>query len=52
MKKLLLLLALVLLMAPAAVFAQKTTINFVVWNYSLETIQDNLGKFMSANPDI
>ncbi len=52
MKKLLVLLALVLFVLPAAVFAQKTTINFVVWNYSLETIQDNLAKFESANPTI
>jgi multiple sugar transport system substrate-binding protein len=33
-------------------FAADTTINFVVWNYSLETIQDNIGKFEAANPGV
>jgi multiple sugar transport system substrate-binding protein len=35
---------------PAA--AQDTTIEFVVWNYSLETIQDNVKQFEAANPGI
>jgi multiple sugar transport system substrate-binding protein len=28
------------------------TLDFVVWNYSLETIQDNIGKFEAANSKI
>ena len=32
--------------------AQDTTLEFVVWNYSLETIQDNVKKFEAANPGI
>ena len=34
-------------------FAQAATeLDFVVWNYSLETIQDNIKKFAAANPGI
>ena len=29
-----------------------TDLNFVVWNYSLDTIQDNIAKFEAANPGI
>jgi multiple sugar transport system substrate-binding protein len=32
--------------------AQDLTLEFVVWNYSLETIQDNVKKFEEANPGI
>lgn len=32
--------------------ASKVTLEFVVWNYSLETIQDNIKKFEALNPDI
>jgi multiple sugar transport system substrate-binding protein len=32
--------------------ADPITLEFVVWNYSLETIQDNIEKFEAANPDI
>jgi multiple sugar transport system substrate-binding protein len=28
------------------------TLDFVVWSYSIETIQDNIGRFEDANPDI
>jgi multiple sugar transport system substrate-binding protein len=35
---------------PAA--AQDVTLEFVVWNYSLETIQDNVAQFEAANPGI
>jgi multiple sugar transport system substrate-binding protein len=35
---------------PAA--AQDVTLEFVVWNYSLETIQDNIRLFEEANPGI
>jgi len=35
-----------------AVVAQETTLEFVVWNYSLETIQDNVREFEAANPGI
>ena len=37
---------------PAIAFAQKVTLEFVVWNYSLETIQDNIAQFEQANPNI
>jgi multiple sugar transport system substrate-binding protein len=53
MKKSLLGLGLVLLLLmPALAFAQKVTLEFVVWNYSLETIQDNISQFEAANPNI
>jgi len=32
--------------------AEDLTLDFVVWNYSLETIQDNVKKFEEANPGI
>lgn len=32
--------------------AQDVTLEFVVWNYSLETIQDNIRLFEEANPGI
>jgi multiple sugar transport system substrate-binding protein len=39
--------------APAPLLAEDTTaLEFVVWNYSLETIQDNIKLFKSANPNI
>jgi multiple sugar transport system substrate-binding protein len=33
-------------------FAEDVTLEFVVWNYSLETIQDNVKKFEAENPGI
>ena len=35
-----------------SVAAQDVTLEFVVWNYSLDTIQDNVAKFEAANPGI
>ena len=36
---------------PLRLSAQSTTdLNFVVWNYSLDTIQDNIARFEAANP--
>jgi multiple sugar transport system substrate-binding protein len=32
--------------------AEDVTLEFVVWNYSLETIQDNVAKFETENPAI
>ena len=32
--------------------AKDITLEFVVWNYSLDTIQDNVAKFEAANPGI
>lgn len=32
--------------------AEDITLEFVVWNYSLDTIQDNIAKFEEANPGI
>ena len=32
--------------------AEDLTLEFVVWNYSLETIQDNVKQFEQANPGI
>ena len=32
--------------------AEDVTLEFVVWNYSLETIQDNVAKFEAENPGI
>jgi multiple sugar transport system substrate-binding protein len=38
---------------PTRTFAQASTeLNFVVWNYSLETIQDNIKKFQVVNPGV
>lgn len=39
-----------LLTLPAA--AQDLTLEFVVWNYSLETVQDNVAQFEAENPGI
>jgi len=39
-----------LLAGPAA--AQDITLEFVVWNYSLDTIEDNVRQFEEANPGI
>ena len=36
----------------AASAAEDITLEFVVWNYSLDTIQDNVKKFEAANPGI
>jgi multiple sugar transport system substrate-binding protein len=52
MKRIVWLLALAILLLPALAFAQKVTLEFVVWNYSLETIQDNIAQFEAANPNI
>lgn len=52
MKRLAILVGLVLLLLPVCVFAQKVSLEFVVWNYSLETIQDNIDQFQAANPNI
>ena len=35
---------------PAA--AKDITLEFTVWNYSLDTVQDNVAKFEAANPGI
>ena len=32
--------------------AEDITLEFVVWNYSLETLQDNVKQFEAANPGI
>ena len=52
MKRFVWLLALAILLVPVFAFAQKVTLEFVVWNYSLETIQDNIAQFEQANPNI
>ena len=44
-------------LAGAAILAQPAsaedlTLEFVVWNYSLDTIQDNVRQFEAANPGI
>lgn len=41
-----------LAMSPMRAMAQDASLNFVVWNYSLETVQDNIAKFEAANPGI
>ena len=52
MKKVLWLTALaVLLLLPMTSFAQ-VTLEFVVWSYSIDTIQDNIKQFETANPGI
>src|SRR5690606_12493626 len=33
-------------------FAEDLTLEFIVWNYSLETVQDNVKKFEAENPGI
>jgi multiple sugar transport system substrate-binding protein len=48
-----LVLAAALLAAPIAdAGAQDITLEFVVWNYSLDTIEDNVRQFEEANPGI
>lgn len=42
----------ILTAAAAQALAEKVNLEFVVWNYSLDTIQDNVAKFEQANPDI
>jgi multiple sugar transport system substrate-binding protein len=38
---------------PLRLVAQDATnLNFVVWNYSLDTIQDNIGKFEAEHPGV
>ncbi|HET6520624.1 MAG TPA: extracellular solute-binding protein, partial [Geminicoccaceae bacterium] len=36
----------------ATAAAEDVTLEFVVWNYSLETIQDNVKRFEEQNPGI
>src|SRR6185295_18599185 len=40
------------LAAAQPVLADDITLEFTVWNYSLETIKDNIAKFEAANPGI
>jgi multiple sugar transport system substrate-binding protein len=46
--------ALVLVMATggAGVAQEEVNLNFVVWSYSIETIQDNINLFQEANPGV
>jgi multiple sugar transport system substrate-binding protein len=39
-------------LAVAPAFAEDITLEFTVWNYSLDTIQDNAKKFEAENPGI
>ena len=39
-------------LAAQPALAQDITLEFVVWNYSLETVQDNVRQFEEANPGI
>lgn len=39
-------------LAVQPVLAQDVTLEFVVWNYSLETVLDNVAQFEAANPGI
>jgi multiple sugar transport system substrate-binding protein len=41
-----------MVMAAPAANAEDITLEFVVWNYSLDTIQDNIKKFEAENPGI
>jgi multiple sugar transport system substrate-binding protein len=52
LRKLLAATALVSGLAAQSALAQDLTLEFVVWNYSLETIQDNIAKFEAENPGI
>jgi multiple sugar transport system substrate-binding protein len=52
MRKLLTAAALAAGLVPQPAFAQDLTLEFVVWNYSLETVQDNVRAFEEANPGI
>jgi multiple sugar transport system substrate-binding protein len=38
--------------APATAVKPAGTLDFVVWSYSIETIQDNIRRFERANPDV
>src|SRR4051812_12410161 len=40
------------IMAGGPAFAEDITLEFTVWNYSLDTIQDNARKFEAENPGI
>ena len=51
-RKLLAALALASGFAAQPALAEDLTLEFVVWNYSLETIQDNVQQFEQANPGI
>ncbi|WEX74713.1 sugar ABC transporter substrate-binding protein [Sinorhizobium numidicum] len=51
-RKLLAAAAVALGLAAQPALAQNLTLEFVVWNYSLETIQDNVRLFEEANPGI
>ncbi|HEX7003678.1 MAG TPA: extracellular solute-binding protein [Trueperaceae bacterium] len=42
----------VLVLALLSIGFAQTDINFAVWNYSLDTVQDNIAKFEEAHPDI
>src|SRR5262249_56306817 len=46
------LLAVQLWAGPTPAQAEDITLQFTVWNYSLDTIQDNARKFEEANPGI
>lgn len=52
MRKLLTAAALASGLASQPALAQDLTLEFVVWNYSLETVQDNVRAFEEANPGI
>lgn len=52
MKRFASILGFVLLLIPTLSFSQKVNLQFVVWNYSLDTIQDNIKQFEAANPNI
>src|SRR5215510_11509645 len=43
---------LTLLTAVGYVVAQGVDLHFVVWSYSIETIQDNIKQFEEANPGV
>jgi multiple sugar transport system substrate-binding protein len=45
-------LAATLAIAPASTARADVTLEFVVWNYSLETIEDNIRQFEEENPGI
>ncbi len=52
LRKLLTASALAVGIAAQPALAQDLTLEFVVWNYSLETVQDNVAKFEAENPGI
>ena len=51
-RKLLAAMALASGFAAQPALAEDLTLEFVVWNYSLETVQDNVRQFEEANPGI